>query len=69
MINELKPPTKFREQIEILEQRGLIISDRDLALETLSRLNYYIFSGYLHVFRKPDSEDYIDGLTYEVFIW
>ena len=65
MSNRLKPPTGFQQQIDILEKRGLVIADKNRALETLSGLNYYTFSGYLHDFRKPNSDDYIEGLTFE----
>lgn len=65
MANRLKPPMGFRQQIDTLEKRGLIISDKSLALETLSGFNYYTFSGYLHDFRKPASDNYIEGLTFE----
>ena len=64
-MNGLKPPTSLQEQISILEQRGLVISDKEQAREKLSSFNYYTLTGYLHDFRKPDSENYIEGLTFE----
>ena len=65
MAKPLKPPTKFEDQVKKLESRGLIISDHEHAKAVLSRFNYYTFTGYLHNFRKPDSDDYVDGLTFE----
>lgn len=65
MKKPLKPATTFMEQVNKLESRGLIISDRQKALEVLSRLNYYTLTGYLHNFRKPNSDDYVDGLSFE----
>ena len=65
MVKPLKPATTFENQVKKLESRGLIISDREHARTVLSRLNYYTFTGYLHNFRKPDSDDYVDGLTFE----
>jgi|LSQX01.2.fsa_nt_gb abortive infection bacteriophage resistance protein len=60
----IKPATTYHQQIELLESRGLIILDKDKALDILSRLNYYTFTGYLHDF-KIDGVAYKEGLTFE----
>jgi abortive infection bacteriophage resistance protein len=65
MAKPLKPATTFDDQVKKLESRGLIISDHEHAKAVLSRFNYYKFTGYLHNFRKPDSDDYVDGLTFD----
>ena len=59
-----KTATTYKQQIERLEKRGLIISDKDRALDILSCLNYYTFTGYLHDF-KLDGNSYIEGTTFE----
>ncbi len=41
-----KTAKTFEEQIEILEQRGLIIEDKSLALFYLNSVGYYRLSGY-----------------------
>lgn len=44
--------------------RGLIDSNRKLrhALETVG---YFRLTGYLYPFRKPNSDDYVSGMTFE----
>lgn len=59
-----KPATTYKRQIQLLEERGLIISDKEKALDILSCLNYYTFTGYLHDF-KLDGNNYIKGTTFE----
>jgi len=39
----LKKPTTFREQLDILITRGLVVEDEDIALSILQRINYYRF--------------------------
>ncbi|KJY60193.1 Abi family protein [Lactobacillus apis] len=60
----------IREQIEILEGRGLIIDDKEKAEQYLLTNNYYnIINGYSKYFQKsPDSDVYVDGANFnEVF--
>lgn len=59
-----KPATTYDQQIELLEKRGLIISNKEKTLDTLSSLNYYTITGYLHNF-KCDNDDYIKGITFD----
>lgn len=42
----LKSPATFEEQIKILEKRGLVIDDEDVAFQTLQRISYYRLSAY-----------------------
>ncbi len=44
----------FNEQLEILQQRGLIIDDKEKALKYLRTIGYYRLSGYLYPFRQVD---------------
>jgi abortive infection bacteriophage resistance protein len=61
---ELKPPTTFDQQIEILKSRGIVINDSSFARAILERLNYYRFSAYCLPFKKAD-ECYEYGTTFE----
>ena len=60
----LKPATTFKEQVELLEQRGLIITDKDFALDVLSKVNYYRFSAYLLPFKNQESDFYGDKASF-----
>lgn len=51
-INYLKPPLTFQEQLSKLEERGLCIHNKKLALNTLSSINYYRLSAYCIPFKK-----------------
>ena len=54
------------EQIEILEEKGLIIEDVDYAKEILFRENYFFISGYRHLFmRHNDKDRFIRGTTFD----
>lgn len=63
----LKLHKSIFEQIELLRNRGLIINE-DEASEILSNINYYRLSGYLHHFKKPQSDNYIPDLTFSRII-
>lgn len=53
------------EQIEILNQKGLIIDDINYAKEVLLRENYFFLSGYRHLFLRPDgSRKFISGTNF-----
>lgn len=54
-INYLKPPLTFQEQLNKLEERGLYIHNKSLALTTLSSINYYRLSAYCIPFKKRSS--------------
>jgi abortive infection bacteriophage resistance protein len=53
-----KPALTYSEQLSLLESRGLIVLDRELAIRWLSRVSYYRFSAYLHTYRIPGSDNY-----------
>lgn len=48
------------EQADLLIQRGLVCN-RDTLIERLNWINYYRLSGYLFPFRKPNSDDFVEG--------
>lgn len=52
------------EQIEILKQKGMVISDENYAKDILLRENYFFISGYRHLFMNGHKE-YIKGATFE----
>jgi abortive infection bacteriophage resistance protein len=60
-----KPALTFGEQVEKLESRGLVISDRTLATRWLEVVSYYRFSAYLHTYRILGSDNYRAGTTFE----
>jgi len=54
MAQEVKPFKTIEEQIAILENRGLIIDDKEYAKKSLANLNYYRLSAYTLTLRKDD---------------
>ncbi len=61
---QVKKPTTYNEQVEILKSKGLIIKDESFALQTLRELNYYTFTGYLREF-ELDARHYEEGTTFK----
>lgn len=62
-MEQLKPPSTYAEQIEILKERNLIVNDESFAKDVLSRVNYYRLSAYglgLH-----ENNQYKDGITFD----
>lgn len=63
---DLKKPLTFDEQIDKLQEHGMIVPDGERAKDVLKRVNYYRFTGYALQFRTdPASSDYVDGTTFE----
>lgn len=54
-----RPWKSFAEQLQLLKDRDLIITDDDAALRYLERIGYYRLSAYLHTFRQ--FEPYLEG--------
>jgi len=61
---KVKSPKTYDEQVEILRNRGCVITDDVAAVEFLKRTNYYRFSGYLVAFKQPD-DIYVDDTNFE----
>ena len=59
-----KPYKTPEEQADLLISRGLIC-DKTSLISRLTWINYYRFSGYLYPFRKPETDDFIQGTTFE----
>lgn len=51
----LKKPTTFAEQVKILEDKCIIILDREECINFLSKANYYRLSGYCLPFLNPQT--------------
>lgn len=47
LMRNIKKPTTFKEQVQILRSRGLIIDDEQAAVNMLQNINYYRLSAYL----------------------
>lgn len=63
-MKELKKHLPVKGQVQKLKSRGLIIDDEQAAVEILSSVNYYRFTGYLHDFRLPNSDNYISSISF-----
>lgn len=59
----LKKPTTFREQLNILIDRGLVVKDEAHAISILHRINYYRFTAYTLTFKRNDQ--FFAGTTFE----
>lgn len=63
MAAEIKRPTTYEEQIDILRNRGCFISDEAFCKIILSSVNYYRLSAYFLPFRNQDGS-YIPGTSF-----
>lgn len=61
---DIKKPTTFDEQINIIENRGCIIDDKTFAKDVLSRVNYYRLTAYFLPFKNVDG-NYKAGTKFE----
>ena len=62
-----KPALSLDEQLNLLESRGLTISDHALARGYLEHISYYRLSGYTRYFTRADDdkhEQFRDGVTF-----
>lgn len=62
----MKPPLSFEDQLDVMEKRGLVIGDHDLALKRLSETNYYRLRGYWLTYEADGR--FLPGTTFE-HIW
>lgn len=59
----------YDEQVELLQERGLTVTDTATAADFLSRVNYYRLSGYFRYWQvDPTAGDdrFLDGSSFEV---
>lgn len=62
--NPLKKPTTYRQQIEVLRSRGVLINDVEQATNILKRISYYRLTAYgLSI--KVQQDQYDPGTTFE----
>ena len=64
-----KQPTDITTQLSMLQQRGLIISDRDLALKLLSSISYFRLASYWKRFEiDTNTHQFVNGTRLEDII-
>lgn len=62
----MKKAKIVEEQLQILEKRGLVIENRDRAIEILRNINYYTLTGYFFPFKQ--GEKYQNGTSMNLAI-
>ncbi len=66
------PPTSFRDQIDLLQKRGISVPNQSEATLFLSNVNFYRFRGYLEPFIDPLAHGleptYRPGTTFETVV-
>jgi len=67
MTEYTKAPFTYQQQLELLESRGLTISNSQEAAKLLKQVNYYRFSAYCVPFQKP-RDTFIPGTTFEKIV-
>ena len=61
-----KPTLSFREQIDLLKLRGLIIENEKYALDFLTHVNYYRLSAYIYPFlEEKEKHVFKKGTTFQ----
>lgn len=55
-----KPPLTYKEQVKLLESRGLIFPDKQRAERQLANISYYRLSAYMLPFKQRESEAIVD---------
>jgi len=63
-MTQLKAPTTYLKQIEILRSRGCHVTDEQFCIKILSQINYYRLSAYFLPFRKSD-ENYLPDTDFK----
>lgn len=51
---DIKKPTTYKEQVEILKSKKLVIENEDRAISILQRINYYRLSAYMLTYKNDD---------------
>ena len=62
---ELKKPTTFQEQVQLLLSKNIDVADLSDCESFLSQVNYYRFSAYFLPFFDRTTEKCFDGTTFE----
>lgn len=62
-----KPAKTFEEQVDILvNEHGLIVTDREKAIEVLRRINYYHLRGYYIHWMDAAQQKFMPGITFDM---
>lgn len=64
-MEDIKRATTYEEQLQILQGRGVLVSDEAFCREKLAAINYYRLTAYLLPFRQPDGT-YAQGTSFRV---
>lgn len=65
-----KPPKSYQEQLEILKNRGLEVTNEAVAFRSLMHLNYYRLSAYRFPLTKRGNHDqFRKGAKFEYLLW
>ena len=63
---ELKQPMSYEEQLNRLITHGIVVADRDRAIDILKRVNYYRFTGYALQFRVGlEDSTYVEDTNFD----
>ncbi|AXI01031.1 DNA-binding protein [Sporosarcina sp. PTS2304] len=61
----IKEPRTYEQQLEILQERNLVIDDMDDAISFLKRVSYYRFSAYGLTLKQNDNKDlFLEGVSF-----
>ena len=61
-----KPPTTYEQQIQLLEQRGMLVPDKPSAQHYLSHINYYRLGAYWLPFEADhDNHSFQKGTNFD----
>ena len=55
----------LNEQLDILRDKKLIITDEEYTKNVLLRENYFFINGYRHLFVKNDDREFLPGVRFE----
>ncbi len=59
-----KPPLSYEQQVDLLIGRGLIVKDKQHAIQILSQVGYYRLSAYRFPFQQ-EADKFSKGITFE----
>lgn len=63
---ELKPPMSYEELLNKLIEHGIVVDDRNRAIDILKSVNYYRFTGYALQFRvSPEDSTYVENTNFD----
>ena len=66
-MSNIKSPTTYQKQLDILKSRGCVIKDELFCLEILRSINYYRLTAYFLPFRQKNNT-FKPGITFEKIV-